>query len=168
MRLVAALTKDRQAEGQFWVEGDDGVVFGPVRCRGEADSGNAAKFKNILEDPTRVAGDHPFGVCRVVDIVTIQPADTKGGRTYGPFFVRLHPVSGEAWTARQQGREGIGLHGGDLGPAGELRATFGCLRLDNASLVQVVDRLFAERAAGREVFYECREGGPACSSPPSF
>ena len=68
--------------------------------------------------------------------------------TYGPYFLRLDPQTGEAFRAKQQGREGIGIHGGAAGPGNTLRATFGCLRLDSASIevvAQLVEQEFIQQ-----------------------
>jgi len=151
MKLRASLPLNREDEGRFWVLDDEGsAIFGPVRCRGEADNTNALHAENPIEDPTRIGGDFPFGVYLVGECVQ----DPKPWHTYGPWFIRLSPVSGEALDAWIAGRRGIGAHGGELGPGSILRATFGCLRLDNETTEHVVKYLVAEKAAGRQVFLE--------------
>ena len=166
MKVWCELPKDREREGRLWVTGeDDARLFGPVLCRGEADNANAAKSNNVVEDPTRVGGDHPFGVCRISECVEIRPS-AKEFRTYGPWFLRLNPVSGEAWAARQAGRTGIGIHGGAPGPNNSLRATYGCLRLDDESVESIAILIQQETALGRQVFYECIEEGTPCPSRP--
>lgn len=159
MKLLAELPVDREAEGRFTVLGgevDVEAVFGPVRCRGEADNANAAAYDNVIEDPTRVGGDHPYGTYRVVGVVE-DPGDAHA---YGPCFVQLRPVAGEALESWIKGRRGIGIHGGAPGAGGTLRATYGCLRLDDWSVAQLAVLLAVERAAGREVFYDCAALAP--------
>src|SRR5882724_450683 len=134
MRFLAKLPPDREAEGVFHVATDEGKpLAGPFRCRGEADNTGAKAHQNVQEDPTLAFGDHPYGVYRVVDLV----ADPKPAHTYGPYFIHLSPVSGEALEAWRDGRRGIGLHGGDPGPGDTLRATYGCNRLTNEGITEL-------------------------------
>ena len=56
----------------------------------------------------------------------------------------LDPVSGQAKIPKQNGRFGLLIHGGDLNAAGKLRPTFGCVRVFNNDLA---DLLQAIRAA---------------------
>ena len=153
MRLLAELPPDRETEGRFYIFDDAGsVILGPRRCRGEADNAGAAAHSNALEDPTKSFGDHPFGVSRVNALVQ----DPRPVESYGPFFVTLIPLEGEALEGWREGRRGIGIHGGKLGPDGLLRATYGCLRLDNETLEQAVRLIKPELDAERRVFYTCR------------
>jgi len=152
MKLWSKLPPDRFAEGQFWVTDDDGaILFGPVRCRGEADNSGAIAHGNPLEDPLKAFGDHPAGVCKLTEILW-HPVPVH---SYGPAFFRLDPISGEALDAKQQGRSGIGIHGGDLGSDGSLRPTFGCLRLTNADCQAVADMVEPVRITGRLITYTC-------------
>ena len=154
MKLLARLPKDRYDAGTLVVLGGDAdqdVVAGPFRCRGEADNSGAKAHGNVLEDPTRSYGDHPAGTYRVASVVR----EPQPPRTYGPVFIALAPVAGEAWQARENGRKGFGIHGGAPHADGRLRETFGCLRIDDAAAIALADLLEAERAAGREVFYVC-------------
>ena len=151
MRLRAKLPLDRYVAGTLWIEDDTGITFGPVRARGEADNRNAASQDNIVEDPTKVGGDHPAGTYLATEVVIIPiPNDT-----YGPYFIRLDPQSGEAHEAKQNGRTGIGIHGGRLHPDGRLRETFGCLRIDDGNLLIIASMLRMEMARGRRVEYVC-------------
>lgn len=155
-KIYAALPLSRFEAGELWVEDADGVrIFGPVRCRGEADNAGAMQHGNPQEDPKRAFGDHPYGLYRVG-----QPIhDPKPEASYGPVFIPLSPVAGEAWEARLAGRTGFGAHGGKLHADGRLRETYGCLRVDDATAEQLADLVEAEKAAGRDVFYECRAAG---------
>lgn len=156
MKLLARLPLDREAEGEFQVLADTGVLLGPVRCRGEADNAGALTHGNVQEDPTKSHGDHPYGVYRCRTLVR----DPHPARSYGPFFLSLAPVGGEALVAWQNGRRGLGIHGGDLGAGSTLRATYGCLRLDNETM-ETLARLVAPRLdAGEDLVYECRPWTP--------
>ena len=98
-----------------------------------------------------------FRASLVAGIVAVPESDTKKRHSYGPYFIQLNPVSGDAWTARQNGRTGIGLHGGDLAADGSLRATYGCGRLDNDVLERLVALLRPQIDANTSIFYECTE-----------
>lgn len=153
MLIHARLPQTRYYAGTLWVTDDDGVqVFGPVRARGEADNKNAAEHDNVTEDPTKVGGDHPAGLYHVTRIVRFAPADDLHFRKYGPAFLRLEPISGEAREAKEQGRTGLAIHGGALHDDGRLRETFGCLRVDDDVAERLAD-MVAERA--EVVAYTC-------------
>jgi len=137
MILHSRLPRNREHEGQFWVEAEGRTLLGPWRCRGEADNQNAARANNVIEDPTRVGGDHPAGTYRLVKAVSFHPTDTAHFPTFGPWFFLLDPLDGEALVAKQQGRTGLGLHGGAPGPGDMLRATYGCLRLFNDGVLRL-------------------------------
>ena len=64
--------------------------------------------------------------------------------SYGPVALRLRAKSGDALIAHDEyGRDGLLIHGGSLGGpgywrgAGALRATHGCLRLDNDDMLDL-------------------------------
>ena len=153
MRLLAELPLDREAEGRFTVFSDEGaVLYGPRRCCGEADDTEEQRHGTADDDPVHLFGDHPYGQSR---ITAVEP-NKQPWRSYGPFFVRLLPISGEALRGWEEGRRGLGLHGGDLGPDSTLRPTYGCLRCDNETMEAVVKLLMVEFGAARPVVYECR------------
>lgn len=137
IRLVSHLPKTRDADGSFYVFDGEHLLWGPTRCRGEADNANAAQHNNVIEDPTRVAGDHPAGNYRVVKAVSFHETDATHWFSYGPWFFLLDPLDGEAAKAKANGRVGIGLHGGTAGPRDTLRPTYGCLRLFNESVLRL-------------------------------
>jgi hypothetical protein len=129
----AMLPPSRWNPGVIWahLEGEpNSILFGPVRCRGEADNTYARAHANADEDPTHIGGDHPAGIYIISGVVRFKD-DSPHFNTYGPVFIGVDPFAGEALTAKLLGRRGIGIHGGKLGAGGELRATHGCLRLDN-------------------------------------
>ena len=134
MRLHARLPQDRQHPGELTFESDDGaVIIGPFPCRGKADSADAEIHGNPSRNPLFPYGDHPYGTSR---IAAIEPGKLPA-HTYGPCFLLLDPVSGDALIAKQNHRAGLGAHGGDPGQPGtlnELRATDGCLRTTNEAM----------------------------------
>ena len=137
MRLHSLLPLNRWLQGLLTVEDDLGsVVAGPWPCRGKADSQDAANHGNPERYPTQPFGDHPYGAYQ---IAAVEP-DKQPPRTFGPCFLLLDPISGDALKAKQNGRVGIGAHGGDLGVVttyGNLRATDGCLRTTNEAIAAI-------------------------------
>lgn len=135
-------------EGCFWITEHDSTIYGPVRCRGEADNAAAREAGNPDEDPRRAYGDHPGGLYAITSV------ERKDAGRYGPWFLRLDPLGGEALMAKQNGRAGIGIHGGNPHADGRLRETFGCLRLTDEATQRVGDLVVAQ-LAGAPVLYEC-------------
>lgn len=153
MKLLAELPLDREAEGRFSIFDDaGGCLFGPVRCLGEADDAEERRHGTQDDDPVHAFGDAPYGTFR---LTAIEP-DKAPPRSYGPFFFRLMPLTGQALEAWEAGRRGLGIHGGDLGQGSTLRPTFGCLRIDNATCEVLAAFLTPEVTAGRPVLFECR------------
>ena len=155
MRIVVKLPEDRTLEGQLWVTGDDGAItFGPVRCRGKADRREAAIHDNPEQESTLPFGDHPDGVYRVTAVNDVAPDEPKKRMHYGPAFIGLDPIGGDAQKGEDRGRSGLGIHGGLLLPDGSLRATYGCLRVDDETVEQLA-RLTREAIRTGPVFYRC-------------
>src|SRR5262249_4637698 len=129
VKLYSRLPKDRTAEGALWVVGeDDRIQIGPERCRGKSDNQTAIAHGNPSRDPLRPFGDHPLGTYRVTS-VRRSSGDPERWRHYGPAFLALEPVAGDALKAAQDGRTDLGIHGGLVLENGQLRPTFGCLRV---------------------------------------
>ena len=95
-------------------------------------------------------GDHPFGTYRVT---MLEPGKLPA-HTYGPGFLLLDPVAGDALEGKEHGRAGLGIHGGAPLPDGTLRATDGCLRVRN----DTAEALLAHVTVGTE--YVCEEFTP--------
>lgn len=153
MRLLAELPPTREAEGRLTVWDDAGqCLLGPARCRGEADDAEERRHGTADDDPVHAYGDHPYGTYLVVSMVR----DPEPPRSYGPYFFSLLPKEGEALAAWEAGRRGLGIHGGDPGPGSSLRATYGCLRVENATCDELATLLAPDFAARRPVFYDCR------------
>jgi len=151
MKCWSRLPKNREAEGEFWITDSAGqTIFGPVRARGEADNTGAKAHGNVIEDPERSYGDHPSGLYAIIAVVH----DPQPPRSYGPVFIKLDPRDGEALRAKENGRTGIGIHGGDPGLGGSLRPTFGCLRLENEAVKQI-GQLIEDALVHGVVQYEC-------------
>ncbi len=158
MRLIADLPRDRTREGRLAIFDAGGeIVAGPWRCRGKADSADAAAAGNAARDSTRRNGDHPYGRYRIARLVPV------GDAVYGSHFLGLDPVDanpatseldGDAARAEANGRSGIGIHAGRTpAPGAVLTATHGCLRVLEDALAAIVPRV----RSGELVDYECRE-----------
>lgn len=156
MKILSKLPLNRFNTGSLIVVNDDEVIFGPVRARGEVDNEAAKSANNEEENPEIKYGDHPYGIYLVGKPVRIAE-DKEHQNKFGPFFIPLRPVSGEAMRARQNGRGGFGIHGGKLHKDGRLRETLGCLRIDNEASVELSKMILDEINSGRDVFYECQE-----------
>lgn len=148
LKLYSRLPASRYDAGLLWGEISNEMVYGHVRCRGEADNTQAAAHNNVIEDPTKAYGDHPSGVYLISDVVPVTPPNDM----YGPYFLRLKPVSGQCLEAATNGRRGFGIHGGRLHNDGRLRETYGCLRVDNRSVLELVALIRREH---NDVSYEC-------------
>jgi len=134
--------------GELTVEDDAGnVILGPFPCRGKADGQIATAHSNPDRLPTLPFGDHPSGKSV---IVSVQPGK-QPGRSYGPAFLLLAAVDGDALLAALHGREGIVIHGGDPTADGGLRAAEGCLRTTNDAM----DQICAMSPTGWE--YDCED-----------
>ena len=138
----------------MWVEDETAAtILGPTRCLGEADNEMAIKHHNAVEDPERAFGDHPSGEYLVK---SVHASERDQIVHYGPYFLLLDPISGDALIAKQDGRMGLGIHGGACLANGDLRVTYGCLRIDDAIDLELGVLVREELAHEREVRYVCR------------
>jgi hypothetical protein len=65
-----------------------------------------------------------------VTLLVVHSTGETDLHTYGAFpSLLLDPQSGEALIAKQNGREGLMIHGGAPSSTGGLRPTHGCIRL---------------------------------------
>jgi len=72
----------------------------------------------------------------------IRDTSSWNQRSYGPWgAVHLRPIGGDALAAEALGRRGLLIHGGDPGVHSALRPTYGCLRLSNADMKDLVELL---------------------------
>lgn len=135
--IETRIQEDRNIPGTITVKKDGEVLF-ERRCRGEADNTYARQHDNPDEDPTKIGGDHPEGQYKITAILRFDKEHPKY-RTYGPAFLAITGIDGEAYLAHLQGRRGLAIHGGKLDAQGNLRATFGCLRVDDETAEQLAD-----------------------------
>jgi hypothetical protein len=135
MRIRVVLHNQRSLPGSLTVlaDTDASVLFGPVPCLGKADNRDAALHNNPARDPKRQFGDTPTGEYNVTSLVAHTTGETDL-HTYGAFpSLLLDPQSGESLIAKQNGREGLMIHGGAPSNTGALRPTHGCIRLSEES-----------------------------------
>lgn len=149
MRLRSLLPKNRWQTGRLWVENDSGgTIAGPWLCRGKADGQIALQHHNPERNPLKPFGDHPTGTYTVAGLIHNKPPVSS----YGPCFILLDPIDGEAVKAEDAERRGLAIHGGNPTADGGLRATEGCLRTTNAAMTI----LAGLAKVGME--YVCEEG----------
>jgi hypothetical protein len=158
VRIIAQLrryqrpsTNDWVGAGTIWAEEP---AIAPGRAHADAVGATAAAHGNLTEDATRPFGDHPFGLYEVAGVVWSSTDPER--QLYGPVRLRLEPIAGQALEAKKNGRTGLAIHGGPT-REGQLRATLGCLRVDDDTAVALATAVEAELQAGRAVGYACEE-----------
>ena len=158
MKIVAQMRRYKRPSTDDWVAAGtircDQLEL-TARCYADADSKRATTAGNPSEDPKEPFGDHPFGVYLVADVR--WSTTTKEKQLYGPVRLALDPIAGDALTAKQNGRTGLAIHGGPLAKDGSLRATFGCLRVDDETVEELAAAATARLKDGKSVDYVCEE-----------
>lgn len=157
MKIIARMRRFQRPSNNDWIAAGTlscEMIDLHARCYADADGAEAAKHGNLSEDPLKPFGDHPFGTYVVTDVR--WSTTDKQRELYGPVRLALDPVNGDALVAKQNGRTGLAIHGGPLRD-GMLRATFGCLRVDDET-AEALGSAAAERLReGRGVSYVCEE-----------
>lgn len=109
-------------------------IAGPFRCLAKSDNLAAAAAGNPTRDPLRKMGDTPLGR---FSLSLIAPGTPE--RSYGPGKrYLLDPTGGAALLAKRNGRRGMEIHGGPLNIGGQLRPTHGCIRVDDATITELL------------------------------
>lgn len=138
IQIRVSLPAERTRYGNLLVSDDAGTTLaGPFDCYGKADNLSAKAKGNPTRDPTKSFGDTPTGKYRgFINDIARTPSNDK---TYGPqAVITLDPQSGQAKVAKENGRFGLLIHGGDLNAAGRLRPTFGCVRVANGDMKAIL------------------------------
>jgi hypothetical protein len=131
---------------------DEGDLVFTVRCLAKSDNMAALKAQNPSRDPLMKHGDTPTGEY-VGRLAGCWGEGAALMRSYGENqVIRLEPISGDAVLARDRGRRGLAIHGGDLGSAMMLRPTLGCIRVDNDSQRRLVHALIEAGVASIPVW----------------
>jgi hypothetical protein len=121
----------RQRHGYMILKEDDAIIGGPWKCLGKSDNLRAARANNPTRDPLRIKGDTPLGTYHTRGV---SPANIIG---IGDRWIALDPVSGDALTAKMNGRRGLGIHGGRGND--RLVPTEGCVRLFNIDFLTLAE-----------------------------
>ncbi|MEM8523918.1 MAG: L,D-transpeptidase [Bacteroidota bacterium] len=107
-----------------------------VLGRGSRGKGDTSMLKNGNTPTGEYSGNY------IVDTTSWNQ------NSYGPNgAIRLNPTGGRALLAKQKGRSGLLIHGGKLGGQkywrgkGQLRATHGCLRLQNEDIKNLINQI---------------------------
>lgn len=150
MEIKVRLPKDRIAEGTIEWTGSPRSY----PCRGKADNQAAMDHGNPERDPRKPFGDHPAGEYVATEVQKRGPEDA----TFGPYRIIVQPAGqGDEARAREDaepGDDGIMAHGGKLQADGvSLRATHGCLRVHNTTIVKLAAAVQAALDAGEKVTY---------------
>lgn len=130
--MTISLPRDRTLPGVMRVtrgglfSDDDELILPEIPCRGKADSARAAREGNPSRDPLKPYGDTPSGEYEETQIEMLGHANSRVGKGWIPMQGR----SGDALAALENGRSGLGIHGG-RGNRG-LMATHGCVRVRDA------------------------------------
>lgn len=132
MRII--LPENRYMTGSLKITDGDKIISGPYRALGKADNAKAAAEGNPDRDPTLEYGDTPSGEYSVI----IEKPQAYFGDSA---FFRLEPESGDALIAKENGRDGLLVHGGTPRLDGSLKATHGCIRLKNEDIDKVIEDL---------------------------
>lgn len=152
MHITITLKRDRRLPGKLCLVGKDERVIVSGICMGKADDAAAIKAGNPQRAQTLPVGDTPTGTYtgRLLGRVV------KPERTYGTAEpIVLDPTGGSALAAKQNGRRGLWIHGGDLTPGGFLRPTYGCVRITPNTHAAVVK--FLKQASVKQFAVEVRE-----------
>jgi hypothetical protein len=141
-RIVVELPENRAKCGRLILLDSVGRrAAGPFAACGVADA-KAAKAHNNKGRSTLLSyGDTPTGGYRVTGIFKVG-TDSYKAKSYGNYAaIRLEPTSGEAKLAKDNGRTGLLIHGGDLGPNNRLRPTNGCIRVSNDDIKKLIEEI---------------------------
>ena len=158
MKIVAQMRRYKRPSTDDW------IAAGTIRCEqleltarcyADADSKRAVAAGNPTEDSKESFGDHPFGIYLVTDVRWSTTEKEK--QAYGPVRLALDPIAGDALVAKQNGRNGLAIHGGPLTTDGALRATFGCLRVDDETVEALAAAATERLKDGKSVDYVCEE-----------
>lgn len=143
--LTILLPADRTRPGRFslFAAGKDGsqgapMITGP--CLGRSAGLFDKVTGTVRRDRLQYRGDTPLGDYAVTFVSQLAKPITG----IGSIWIGLDPVAGEALRAEQNGRRGLGIHGGRGNS--RLMPTHGCVRLTDADMAALA------KAAGRTRF----------------
>lgn len=130
-KIKAELNSDRTFGGILSVIKSNGIQHGyGLSVLGKAAFDEAELHGNPAADQLQSYGDTPTGSYTVLAVVAYGPPYSDKHKYGNNGVIKLDPQTGNALTAKYNGRKGILIHGGDL-KNGQLRRTNGCLRMPN-------------------------------------
>lgn len=140
MKIEIRLPANRALPGWLRVLDERGVALLGCACLGKADNLEAARRRNPSRDSLKPFGDTPLGSW--VGAIGAKQTDT---RVYGIHpVIMLRATGGDALQATKNGRAGIWIHGGAL-RMGNLRPTFGCIRVADPHMAAILEILTAAK-----------------------
>jgi lipoprotein-anchoring transpeptidase ErfK/SrfK len=117
---------------------DNGDALYGCPVLGLADQHDATEAGNPSRNPLAHNGDTPTGTYQA-DLMSTPQLPVHSYGIYPP--IRLTPCAGDALKAAEAGRSGLLIHGGAPSATGGLRPTHGCLRVSDADLKGLRDKL---------------------------
>lgn len=113
-----------------------------IPALGKADSATAAAHNNAPLDSLQRFGNTPTGSYDVRQIISTGAGTNYDVNKYGPNgAIVLAPASGDALSAKLNGRTGLLIHSGRDKGTGKLVPTNGCIRVSNADMKRIVDAI---------------------------
>ena len=144
LNIIARLPSNRELLGTLDLTDENGeVLLGPLECLARSDEAYAVACGNPSRNPLLKGGDLPTGKWLGTPKHFTPPVTESVNHSYGPYgYIALSAMSGDCLEAQANGRAGLWCHGGDLNPKytewGGRRPTFGCLRLSNNDMYQLL------------------------------
>lgn len=139
MQIRIDLPKNRYNPGRLAVVDDNGETAFVCDCLGKADNQRAARADNPDRDPTLPYGDTPTGTYETTQITMFA----ERHRSLGDGWIVLEGTGGDALTAAEKGRTGLGIHAGRGDD--RLVPTYGCVRVLDRDFKMLTDLLYGER-----------------------
>lgn len=147
--IIVNLPSNRDYKGSLKMyDGTGSLVFGPVDALGRGT--NKKTNGNDHTDWIKEDADTPTGVYAATVVGAGTPTSTYGSYKR----VSMDPTSGNALKAKQNGRSGIMIHGGNLTTNRNatwypLNPTYGCIRISNSDQKKLIDTIASAGGSGK-------------------
>jgi len=130
-KLLILLPKNRTIAGHAICLGPHGETLFNCEALGKADGQRAIAENNVGRLSTLPYGDTPLGDYRPSRVISLSPRHPR----IGDLWIPLEGETGNALSAMENGRRGLGIHAG----RGDSRLvpTFGCIRLRDSDLQHI-------------------------------
>lgn len=140
--LLAQFEQDRTQVGVIGLIDGNGATVMSYSALGKAANDTAAANGNPGALPLYPYGDTPTGMYTVGAVVCSGAGTKYPSHSYGDVgVIPIVPLSGDALTAKNNGRTGLLIHGGDPGNGQLLRRTCGCIRMMNSELADMISKM---------------------------